>query len=81
MSEILCSDPMITKQEHPYEPGMDIAVSQTLEINREAALCFNCSHRETKYENCPIATLLNDIAKKTGASTLMRWCPDFKMGE
>lgn len=75
MSEIVLNDPLVTLQNHPHEPGMKIFVSQRLEAMRDASLCRNCAHRDYGYERCEIAMLLFDLAKKTGVSTMVRWCP------
>jgi hypothetical protein len=79
MEETISHDPLITLQDHPFEPGMKVFVSQTLDAQREKSLCRNCDHRTYKYERCEVATLLFDLAKKTGVSTLMRWCPYFSL--
>ena len=79
MSKIISQDPKIILQDHPFDLDMKVAVSQVLDGQREQSLCRNCAFRAQQYKDCEIATLLFDLAKQTGVSTLVRWCPNFSL--
>lgn len=65
---------MIRKIKHPYI-DKNIAVSLFLENNKNESLCMNCIHRKNGFKDCEIANILYELAKTTGVSTLVKWCP------
>ena len=75
--EIINQIPLITKSKHPYT-GQETIVSQELEKLHNSSLCYNCEHKTNNFKDCEVASLLYEIAKTTGVSTLVRWCPLFK---
>ena len=71
----ISDEPLITEQPHPYREGITVAISQTLEFNKDKSLCRQCKHRANQYKDCEIASVLYELALSSGITTLVKWCP------